>query len=219
MGWRARRSAAQDCATMDASSKPVTNKPLLPPAQAPAGYLLRYPTFKHRSTAGARAYHATACSAAAPQGPGEQPRRTPRPRSTFTWDDVMARPRPQRLIAEAAASTALSDSDVGAMYPVAEDTIPEAFEQWYDNREPKSTRSYPVEGGGAVRPLPHFVAGCSGLQHEFAQSRYPYVMYRCASAMWWRALAHHLPVALPDAVHFASLGSRAEPSPVFMACM
>jgi hypothetical protein len=66
------------------------------------------------------------------------------------------------------------------MYPLSEDTIPEAFEQWYKNREALPQRTVNVDGGGVVPSLPRFVAGCQGLQHEFAQSCHPYIMYRCA---------------------------------------
>jgi hypothetical protein len=81
-------------------------------------------------------------------------------------------------IADAASAVQLQPRHQGFYYPIDETRIPEAFTQWYQNRETPQGKSVPIDGGGNIRPLPKFKAGCSGLQHEFALSGYPYVMYR-----------------------------------------
>lgn len=84
------------------------------------------------------------------------------------------------LVAGATSSAELSQRHVGKYYPIDEGRIPEAFDQWYSNRDRRPSRSVPIDGGGAIQPLPSFVSGCTGLQHELHVSRYPYLMYRCA---------------------------------------
>ena len=69
---------------------------------------------------------------------------------------------------------------MGQYYPLNEGLIPEAFQPWYDNRGAPPGKPVPIDGGGRVKALASFTAGCPGLQQEFAQSYYPYVMYRCA---------------------------------------
>jgi hypothetical protein len=86
----------------------------------------------------------------------------------------------QALSIDIRSSASLKRSHVGHYYPIDESRIPEAFQQWYTHRDIKSPKSVPIEGGGAIKPLPRFVAGCAGLQHELAQSQYPYLMYRCS---------------------------------------
>lgn len=83
------------------------------------------------------------------------------------------------LPANVRSSASLQHSNVGQYYPIDESKIPEALQQWYTNRDARASKTVPIEGGGAVKPLPSFVAGCGGLQHELAQSQYPYLMYRC----------------------------------------
>lgn len=92
------------------------------------------------------------------------------------------------LVAGATSSAELNQRHVGKYYPIDEGRIPEAFDQWYSNRERRASRSVPVDGGGAIQPLPSFTTGCPGLQHELYVSRYPYLMYRCA----WCAIAIRL---------------------------
>lgn len=82
------------------------------------------------------------------------------------------------LPANIRSSGSLKHSHVGQYYPIDETKIPEAFQQWYTNRDARASKTVPIEGGGAIKPLPSFVAGCSGLQHELAQTQYPYLMYR-----------------------------------------
>lgn len=82
------------------------------------------------------------------------------------------------LPANIRTSSSLKPSHVGQYYPVDEGKIPEAFQHWYTNRDARASKTVPVEGGGAIKPLPSFVAGCSGLQAELAQSQHPYLMYR-----------------------------------------
>lgn len=84
-----------------------------------------------------------------------------------------------RIFADASSSDALTDEHIGKYYHIDETLIPEAFEPWYDNRGAPLGKSVPVDGGGRVQPLSFFKAGCPGLQYEFAQSYYPYIMYRC----------------------------------------
>jgi hypothetical protein len=100
----------------------------------------------------------------------------------ITWEQLSTHSRPPALFAHVQDSTELKPENVGQMYPIAEDRIPEAFEQWYKNQTPQSEKTVSVDGGGEVRPLPHFAVGSQGLQHEFAQSRHPYLLYRCAMA-------------------------------------
>lgn len=82
------------------------------------------------------------------------------------------------VVAGPSTSAGLRKADIGKYYPIDEGSIPEAFDQWYSNRDRRSSRSVPIDGGGAIQPLPAFAAGCTGLQHELALSRYPYLMYR-----------------------------------------
>lgn len=85
------------------------------------------------------------------------------------------------VVAGTPSSAKLSHSHIGKYYPIDESRIPEAFDQWYSNRDRRTGKSVPIDGGGAIQPLPSFAAGCTGLQHELALSRYPYLMYRYAS--------------------------------------
>lgn len=82
------------------------------------------------------------------------------------------------LPAHIRASSSLQPAHVGQYYPVDESKIPEAFQHWYTNRDARASKAVPVEGGGSIKPLPNFVAGCPGLQSELAQSQHPYLMYR-----------------------------------------
>lgn len=86
----------------------------------------------------------------------------------------------RHIFSTSTTSDALQDKDIGSYYPVDEVAISEAFEQSYSNRSKKVAKRLSSEGGAAVKPLPKFAAGCRGLQAEFAQSWYPYVLHRYA---------------------------------------
>jgi hypothetical protein len=97
----------------------------------------------------------------------------------------------------------------GLYYPVDETRIAEAFTQWYTNREQFTSKTVNADGGGTIRPLPKFRAGCTGLQHEFALSGYPYLMYRSAPSPLLLALprvvvafyaTRHAKLIMPHAV-------------------
>lgn len=86
------------------------------------------------------------------------------------------------LIADVKQSSELMEVHRGRYYPIDERRIPEAFTQWYTNRTPYPSKTVHADGGGTIRSLPSFRAGCSGLQHELALSGYPYLLFRCAAA-------------------------------------
>lgn len=94
----------------------------------------------------------------------------------------------RKLFADVKSSTDLAQQHENKYYPLKEYVIPEAFDQWYKNRFARPSKIYSSEGGGQVVPVPHFVAGCTGLQQEFAQSWYPYIMYRSAFRQLWEQL-------------------------------
>jgi hypothetical protein len=95
------------------------------------------------------------------------------------WNELFFPTPSPKLFADAANSTELRQGDVGSYYALDEHRIAEAFEPWYSNRDVKAGKPYNADGGGTVRPLPSFSKGSVGLQLEFAQSYYPYLMYRC----------------------------------------
>jgi hypothetical protein len=101
---------------------------------------------------------------------------------SLTWDSLNQGRQPTRIFADVTSSLKLKSEHEGQYYPLDEALIPEAFEPWYTNRGKPTGKAVPVDGGGSVPPLPSFVSGCAGLQYEFAQSYYPYVMFRCASS-------------------------------------
>eukprot|EP00892_Ulva_mutabilis_P000041 jgi/Ulvmu1/10037/UM059_0087.1 len=106
-------------------------------------------------------------------------------RSSARQQTSSAPSRANAILASASSSAELGRQHIGKYYPLDEARIPEAFDQWYSNRDRRASRTVPIDGGGVVHPLPSFVAGCPGLQHELALSKYPYILYRSAYAAVW----------------------------------